>query len=65
MGDAGYSIFFVFGCLWIVLAIAVWALILKAEGQTLKIDKWVLIVAVPIVLPLIAAFTIAFVYRSA
>lgn len=63
MRDAGYAVFFLFGCFWVVLAVVVWALILKAEGQTLKVDKWVLIVAVPIVLPLLAAFTIAAIYH--
>jgi hypothetical protein len=63
MKDPGYSIFFVFGCLWIVLAIVVWALILKAEGQPLRVDKWVLLVTLPIVIPLIAAFTVAAIYH--
>ncbi|MGV0026997.1 hypothetical protein [Phormidesmis priestleyi] len=63
MADAGYSVFFIFGCIWIVLAVAVWIFVLKAEGLPLKVDKWALVVAVPIVLPLIAAFTIAAIYR--
>lgn len=59
MQDAGYTIFFAFGCFWTVLAVAVWVLVLKAEGLPLRLDKWGLVVALPIIIPLLAAYAVA------
>jgi hypothetical protein len=53
MQDSAFTIFIIFGCLWIVIgAVGVIALI-KSEGQELRFDKSALIVLIPIVAPII------------
>ncbi|BAT56124.1 hypothetical protein NOS3756_51260 [Nostoc sp. NIES-3756] len=53
MQDSAFTIFVIFGCIWIVIgAVGVIAL-MKSEGQELRFDKWGLIVLIPIVAPIV------------
>jgi uncharacterized membrane protein HdeD (DUF308 family) len=64
MDDSAFVLFIGFGVLWTVMgAVAVIALF-KADGQPIRFGKWGLLVAVPIVIPLIAALMYAAVYHS-
>ena len=57
--NAQYAVFLGFGLLWVVMgAVGVIAL-LKSDNQPIRFGKWGLVVTVPIVVPLIAAFAIA------
>lgn len=50
MQDSIFIIFIVFGCLWIVIGAAAWIALLKSEGEEIRVGKWGLVVALPIVL---------------
>jgi ATP/ADP translocase len=64
MDDSAFILFIGFGALWTVMgAVAVIAL-LKADGQPIRFGKWGLVVAVPILIPLIAALIFAAVYHA-
>lgn len=57
--DAAYTVFFAFGIIWIIIgAVAVIAL-LKSDHQPLRLGKWGLLVALPILIPFVAALIIA------
>ena len=59
MQDSTFAIFIGFGVLWTIIgAIAVIALF-KADGQKIQFGKWGLVVAVPIIIPLLAALGFA------
>ena len=59
MQDSTFAIFIGFGVLWTLMgAIAVIALF-KADGQKIQFGKWGLVVAVPIIVPLLAALGFA------
>ena len=64
MENSPFVIFIVFGCIWILMgAVGVIAL-LKSDGQQIRLGKWGLIVALPIVIPIIIALAFgAFYYR--
>lgn len=63
MDDSAFVLFIGFGVLWTVMgAVAVVAL-LKADGQPIRLGKWGLLVAVPILIPLIAALLFAAAYH--
>lgn len=63
MNDSAFVLFIGFGVLWTVMgAVAVVAL-LKADGQPIRLGKWGLLVAVPILIPLIAALLFAAAYH--
>lgn len=53
MDDSIFIIFIVFGCIWIVMGAAGLIALLKSDGQEIRFGKWGLIVAVPIVIPII------------
>jgi hypothetical protein len=57
--DGAYTIFFAFGIIWIVMGIAVVIALMKADNQPIRFGKWGLLVALPIIIPLIAAFVVA------
>lgn len=63
MEDSTYAIFLIFGGLWVVMGAIAWVSILKLEGQPIRFGKWGLIVVLPIVIPLLLAFTIAALYH--
>jgi hypothetical protein len=59
MNDAPFTLFIGFGVLWTIMgAVAVIAL-LKADGQKIQFGKWGLVVALPIIIPFLAALGFA------
>lgn len=59
MNDAPFVLFIGFGVLWTIMgAVAVIAL-LKADGQEIRFGKWGLVVALPIIIPFLAALGFA------
>lgn len=58
MEDSPFVLFIAFGIIWTLMGVAGWIALLKADGQPIKVGKWGLLVAVPILLPLIAALTV-------
>ena len=65
MNDSAFTLFIGFGALWTVMGIAAVIALLKADGQKIRFGKWGLVVAVPIILPLLAAFAFAIAQRNA
>ncbi len=63
MNDSVFVIFIAFGCLWILMGVGGWIALLKSEGEEIKFGKWGLIVAIPIVIPIIAALIIGALYH--
>lgn len=63
MQDSVFVIFLVFGCIWILMGVVGWIAFLKSEGEEIKFGKWGLIVAIPILIPLIIALGISVVYH--
>lgn len=63
MEDSTFTIFIIFGCLWILMGGIAWVAFLKSEGQPIRFGKWGLLVTVPIVVPLIIAFAVAAIYH--
>jgi uncharacterized membrane protein HdeD (DUF308 family) len=53
MQDAGYTVFIAFGTLWILMGIAATIALLKSDGQKLRFGKWGLLVAIPILVPIV------------
>lgn len=65
MEDAAFSFFIAFGCLWVLMGAVALIALLKADGQPIRFGKWGLVVALPIVIPLVIALTVAaLAYRS-
>ena len=58
-GDAAYTVFLGFGIVWVLMGIAAVVALLKSDNQPIQFGKWGLLVALPIVIPLIAAFALA------
>ncbi len=65
MNDSAFNLFIGFGVLWTVMGAAAVIALLKADGQKIRFGKWGLVVAVPIILPLLAAFIFAALHHSA
>ncbi len=63
MNDSVFVIFIVFGCLWILMGVGGWIALLKSEGEEIKFGKWGLIVAIPILIPIIVALIIGALYH--
>jgi hypothetical protein len=63
MQDSQFSIFLAFGFIWLIMGISACILIMKSEGLPLRLDKWGLVVLLPIVIPLVAALTFAAIYH--
>ncbi len=63
MNDSSFVIFIVFGCIWLLMGTVGLIAVLKADGQEIRFGKWGLIVAVPIIIPIIVALTIGAFYR--
>lgn len=55
MSDLGYAIFIVFACIWILIGVVAVVALLKADDQKLQFGESGLIVAIPIIVPLILA----------
>lgn len=65
MDDSAFTLFIGFGVLWTVMGIVAVIALFKADGQKIRFGKWGLVVAVPIILPLLAAFAFAIAQRNA
>ncbi|WP_414582927.1 hypothetical protein [Scytonema sp. PCC 10023] len=63
MNDSVFVIFIAFGCLWILMGVGGWIALLKSEGEEIKFGKWGLIVAIPILIPIIVALIIGALYH--
>lgn len=63
MDDAAFVLFIGLGLLWTLMATVAVIALLKADGQEIRFGKWGLVVAVPIVLPLLGALIFAAVYH--
>ena len=63
MDDSAFVLFIGLGVLWTLMATAAVIALLKADGQEIRFGKWGLVVAVPIVLPLLGALVFAAIYH--
>jgi hypothetical protein len=63
MDDSVFVIFISLGVIWAIAASAAVIALLKADGQPIRFGKWGLVVALPIVIPLVGALTFAAIYR--
>ncbi|MEG5138459.1 MULTISPECIES: hypothetical protein [unclassified Microcoleus] len=57
MQDAGYTVFMGFGGLWVVMGIVAVIFLFKSDGQKLRFGKWGLLVAIPILVPIVLVLT--------
>lgn len=64
MDDSAFVLFIGFGVLWTVMGTVAVIALLKADGQPIRFGKWGLLVAVPILIPLISALIFGAVYHS-
>ncbi|MBN3950713.1 MAG: hypothetical protein HWQ38_31295 [Nostoc sp. NMS7] len=63
MEDSVFVIFLAFGCIWIVMGVVGLIAFLKSECEEIKFGKWGLIVAIPILIPIIFSLIIGIFYR--
>ncbi len=63
MGSAAYTVFFIFGGIWVAMGVGALIFLLRSDGQPMRLDGRALLVAIPIVIPMIAALTIAAFYH--
>jgi len=63
MDDSVFVIFLAFGCIWILMGVVGWIAFLKSGGEEIKFGKWGLIVAIPILIPIIVSLIIGVFYR--
>ncbi|MBD2691117.1 hypothetical protein [Anabaena catenula] len=59
MNDSAFTIFIIFGVIWILMATAALIALLKADGQKIQFGKTGFIIAVSIIVPLIISLTYA------
>jgi uncharacterized membrane protein HdeD (DUF308 family) len=57
MQDAGYTVFIGFGFLWVLMGIIAVITLLKSDGQKIQLGKWGLLVAIPILVPIVLVLT--------
>ena len=57
MQDVGYTVFMDFGGLWALMGIAAVIFLFKSDGQKLGFGKWGLLVAIPILVPIVLVLT--------
>lgn len=53
MQDSVFIIFIGFGLIWALMGVVGLLAFFKSDGQPLRFDKWGLIVAVPIIVPIV------------
>lgn len=58
MQDSTFIIFIVFGCIWVLMGTVGVIALLKSDGQEIRFGKWGLIVAIPIIVPIVIALII-------
>ncbi|OUL37385.1 hypothetical protein BV372_02100 [Nostoc sp. T09] len=61
--DSVFVIFLAFGFIWLLMGVGGWIALLKSEGEEIKVGKWGLIVAIPILIPIIITLIIGIFYR--
>jgi hypothetical protein len=55
MENPPFVIFIVFGCIWVLMGTVGVIALLQSDGQEIRFGKWGLIVALPIVIPIVMA----------
>lgn len=63
MDDSAFVLFIAFGVLWTIMGVIAVIALFKADGQKIQFGKWGLVVAVPIIVPLLAALGFAAVWH--
>lgn len=58
-GDAAYTFFLAFGILWVGLGTVAVVALLKADNQPMRLGKWGLLVALPIIIAFMTALVVA------
>ncbi len=58
MQNSLFVIFIVFGCIWLVMGVTGWIAFLKSEGEEIRFGKWGLVVAIPIIIPIVITLII-------
>ena len=64
MEDSVFVIFLSFGFIWVLMGVVGWIAFLKSEGEEIKFGKWGLIVAIPILIPIIVSLIIGILYKK-
>ncbi|MBD2518491.1 hypothetical protein H6G93_26685 [Nostoc sp. FACHB-973] len=59
MNDSTFTIFIVFGIIWILMATIAVIVLFKADGQEIHFGKTGLIVILPIIIPIVIALMYA------
>ncbi|MEZ2235039.1 hypothetical protein [Microcoleus sp.] len=53
----GYKVFIGFGLLWVLMGITAVIVLFKSDGQKIRFGKWGLLVAIPIIVPIVLVLT--------
>ncbi len=64
MENPPYTIFLILGSVLTALVIGLWIVIFRTDNQSLRPGQWALVVAIPILIPLIAGLAIAAILGS-
>ncbi|QYX31430.1 hypothetical protein [Sphaerospermopsis torques-reginae] len=59
MNNSAFTIFIVFGFIWIFIATAAVIALFKSDGQEIRISNMGLIIIIPIILPIIITLSYA------
>lgn len=59
MDNSIFVIFIAFGCIWLLMGVGGVIGLMRMEGREIKIGKTALVVALPIILPIIITLTYA------
>ncbi|UKO98767.1 hypothetical protein [Nostoc sp. UHCC 0870] len=59
MNDSAFTIFIIFGSIWILMATAAVIALLKADGQEIRFGKTGLMITISIILPIIITLAYA------
>lgn len=54
-----FAIFIGFGCIWVLMGVGGVIALMKMDGQEIRFSKTALVVAIPIILPIIITLTYA------
>ncbi|HIK16268.1 MAG TPA: hypothetical protein IGS53_13430 [Leptolyngbyaceae cyanobacterium M33_DOE_097] len=57
--DGAFTIFLVFGILWALMGVAAVVALFRLDNQPIRVGKWGLVVALPIIIPFVLALVIA------
>lgn len=63
MESAPFTLFIGFGLLWTMMGAVALIALLKADGQPIRFGKWGLLVAIPIIIPLLTALIFGAIYQ--